>query len=175
MTVTIISEGWIGTSYQISYSSDLSNPTFYVFVDGTRSRVTTLTSVDLPIAANESPVVEIFDDPLTESSASPCRVNLCWYPVSAAEYYTIERKVGEVWTGQDEVEENGQTAYAWLSPPLETGIEHLFRVVPIDSSGARLPEAGTAADMICTPDAPTVAYSYSSTTKTVTISETPGA
>jgi hypothetical protein len=175
MTVTITSEGWIDTSYQISYSSDLTNPTFYVFVDGTRARVTTQTTVDLPIAADESPVVEIFDDPLTESSVDPCRVNICWYPVEAASYYKIERKIGEVWEAQDEIEENGQSAYTWLSPPLETGIEHFFRVVPIDSSGASLPEAFTAADMICTPDAPTVAYSYSSTTNTVTITETPGA
>ena len=170
MSVTIEQPQRVGPgAWRITWSSDLSDPTFYVYRDGRLIATTALTSLVFTIAAGESPVIEVFDDAATlPSTAFPGRVTLAWYAIAAVDHYRIDEYVASVWTQRRRIRDDGSGYFRWRSRFLKDVTSHQFRVVPVGTNG----NAGTATSftvlMVRHPDPPNLTTSYDSGTRQLT-------
>ena len=171
MTVTINTPiPLTATSWLISWSSDLENPTFYIYRDGVLISTTTETSITIIVATGETPVIEVLDEAGTPATAFPGNVMLCWYPREATDYYRIDESVSAVWTERAKVYDEGQAFFIWYTRWLEDSTLHQFRIVPVGTNG----NEGTATEvsqlMVRHPDPPAQNFGYSAITRKITIS-----
>ena len=175
MTVTIDTETRVDANTLFyEWSSDLHDPTFYVYVDAKMVNTTKATSQEFHVEPDDFPAIEILDNPSTEPQyARSSRETLAWYAHSLAESYRIDELVSDVWTERATIFDAGEGFFVWVSRPLEDMTQHEFRVVPIGTDGndGQTP-ARIFVPMIRLPDVPNVAYTYNGATpKTVTITE----
>lgn len=158
-------------SWLVEWSSTLTDPTYYVWVDGSLASTTTATSSVFPVSPGESLSVEVFDSS-TDTAVAPCggRATLAWYPAAGAVRYTIDEYVGGAWVERSSVLESGAGYYRWRTRHLEDSTTHQFRITAQGDGDVD----GTAADiswlMVRVPDPPDVDYTYDDETNTVTIS-----
>jgi hypothetical protein len=159
------------TSWLLRFSSDLPNPTFYIYLNGIIVAQTQLTEFTVGVNLNENYVIEILDDSDAEPlQIFPGKVRLGWFFVSNTEYYRVDEYVGGVWTRRKKIREN-DGYMQFESRFLEDGQTHLFRLVPVGTNG----NDGTAREfsVLCVryPDEPDVDYEYSNTTHYLSITE----
>lgn len=157
-------------SWQVAWSSTLSDATFYLYLDGTLADVTQATSRVFYVGEGESLTLEVFDDSTTEPTApGGGRVYLAWYAVADAERYVIEEYTGGAWVERATRLDTGEEYYRWRTRHLEDVTTHQFRVTALSEGDV----SGTAANvswfMVRVPDPPAVTYSYSETTHAVTV------
>ena len=173
MTVTLNTPEWMDAQTCIlSWSSGLTNPTFYVYQNGALVLSTTGTSYVFHIEEGDTLSVEVLDVAATEPQyGMPGRQTLCWYPISDAVSYRIDEQVASVWTERQTILDENQAFFRWRTRHLEDETTHEFRVVGIDTSGNDGSKvAWFRFLMVRHPDLPTVAYTYNGATpKTVTI------
>jgi len=158
-------------SWQINFSSGLSDPRFYIYVDGELVAETKQTSYVIAREPGTSFMVEVLDS----SSDLPLQVfpgnlRLCWYKVENAEEYRVDEYVGAAWVSRKRY--RGTNGYLQFeSRFLEDGQNHTFRIVPIGADG----NEGTAKQfqilMVRHPDVPDVGYEYHKATNKVDITE----
>ena len=158
-------------SMLLEFSSDLQNPTFYIYVDGILVAETQQTQYTLAINAGETVVVEILDDVDTAPmQVFPGKVRLGWFWVDDCDYYRIDEYIDSQWTERKRMpQSNGYLI--WESRFLEDGQVHNFRVVPVGTNGNEGQAKEFAVLVVHHPDEPDVDYEYSNATKKITISE----
>ena len=170
--VTITNQVRTGAnSTLITYSSSLSSPTFYIYVDGVLTAQTTQTEYTIAVNPGETIVVEILDDAAAQAmQIFPGKARLGWFFVEDTNYYRIDEYIEDEWVERRKMpENNGYMEFE--SRFLEDGQSHQFRIVPVGTNG----NEGTAREFsvltVRTPDTPDVDYTYSSITNKITISE----
>lgn len=173
MSVTITSAVQTGPeSYRVTYTSSLSEPTYYLYQDGTLVAVTELTSWTFIVPMGESLNVEILDDPdELPQAAFPGRLTLAWEGSDSVEYYRIDEYVSETWTERARIYDTGVLYYSWQTRFLEDVTSHQFRIVPIGMNGNEGALKAFTVLMVRHPTPPSVSYAYDSETAKVTISE----
>jgi len=172
MTVTLETAQRTGTrTWRLSWSSGLSDPTFYVYRDGELVGSTAQTSMDFLVDAGDSLVVEVLDDPDALPVAGyPARLLLAWGQVDNAEAYRVEEYIGSAWVLRAKVQDRGNQCFTWKSRPLEDCTSHQFRVVPVGDNANLGTALALTVLMVRHPDVPDVDYSYSALSATITIS-----
>lgn len=172
MTVSIDSVTQTGlTTYQVGWSSNLPDPTFYVYQDGVLLNTTKAGSGQFSVPTGESLVLEVLDDlNETPEAAFPGKLTLGWYAVTDTDFYRIDEYAGAAWVQRAVIRETGRGFYQWKSRFLEDVTVHQFRVVPVGTNGNDGDPLAFNVLMVRHPDAPAVGFSYSSGTGKVTIS-----
>ena len=172
MTVTIDTTltGWVVDGWKVVYSSGLSDPVFYIWVDGVRIIETRETEYLVSVGDGVFPVVDVFDDAnATPDFARSARETLCWREVTDAVSYRVEEYVASVWTARGSTVADGRGYYSFLTRALEDEAVHLFRVIPVDGAG----NDGTALElevpMRRVPDVPEGSAVYDSGTGKITV------
>jgi len=159
-------------SWKITFSSDLPEPIFYIYIDGILAAETEQTEYILSAEVGTSFVVEVLDDANEQPmQVFPGRLRLFWFYVADTKYYRIDEYVASVWVSRKRMpQQNGYLQFE--SRFLEDGQTHTFRVVPVGENG----NEGTAKQfqvlLVRFPDKPSVDYSYDEGTKHLTITET---
>lgn len=172
MTVTISQPQATGrNTFIVSWSSNLSDPTFYVYQDGKLISVTKQTQMSFSVQHGESLVVEVLDDASAKPvTAFPGRLTLNWYASADTDYYRIEEYVNSSWTLKASIDDSGQGYFTYRTRFLEDQTTHQFRIIPVGKNGNQ----GTAKNFSCLmvrhPNPPDVNFSYSNDDETVTIS-----
>jgi hypothetical protein len=157
--------------YSILYTwtSNLSSPTYYIYVDGELASTQTSTSFQVSVVADEPIFVEVFDVEIHTPTPYPAsHLTLCWYQVEGITSYRIEEYVNDEWVLSSNFISSGwfniyRTRY------LEDVTLHTFRVIPISDAGEEGEPTVFAKQIVRFPDPPTLAYSYSPGTGTITI------
>lgn len=163
-----------GGAWRITWTSDLVDPTFYVYRDGQLLGTTRAAEWVVRLAAGDRPVFEILDsDDDTAPTATrgfPGFVTLGWYASTGSDRYLIQELVGVDWTTRRTIHDRGQGYFRWKSRFLEDVTTHQFRVVPIGTNENTGTAAAFSVLMVRHPDAPEVEITYSSGTGKLTIS-----
>lgn len=158
------------TTWRLNWTSDETNPTFYVYRDGVLIAQTTAVEWEVTVpAGGAAPVFEVLDADDEPTQGYPATVVLAWYAAAGAASYRVEQLDGVDWVEQAEVTDDGLGYLTWQSGTLADGTTHEFRVIPVGSNG----NDGTAQAfdvlMVRYPDppAPTIAYDPNAGTATL--------
>jgi hypothetical protein len=158
---------------RLFWSSDLPDaPTYRIYVNGRYVRTTMAECADFPMAyfAGESGVVEILDDAVTppETAIAP-RALLAWDNVSGASLYRIERYVDAAWVVVKEIAADQDRYHFWTPPLSGRATAHQFRVTTIGEDENEATPTVISVLMTRHPDPPIVSFSFSDSTKKVTV------
>lgn len=156
-------------SWLLKYSSNLSNPTFYIYLDGNLIAETKQTEYTIAVNLDEVSLIEILDDPdASPMQVFPGKARLGWFFVEGTDYYRVDEYINETWVERRRLPENNGYLQ-WESRFLEDGQTHLFHVVPIGINGNEGEAKQFAVLMVRRPDVPDVDYSYNEGTGNVTV------
>jgi len=156
---------------RFSWTSNLDDPTFWVYRNGVLATVTKATSVTWSVDPAEELVVEVLDDANAKPARSfPGRFTLHWQGTAGVDHYRIEESVSGVWTTRGRVADIGQNYFRWVSRWLEDETTHQFRIIPVGTNKNEGTPKTFSALMVRNPDVPDVNWSYDAGTKKVTIS-----
>jgi len=155
--------------WRLTFTSGLSDPTFYVYVHGELEVTTKDTSIELFVDPDESPVIDVLDDAnQAAGTVFPGRLKLTWFGITTADFYLIEEFVSAVWTERGRIFEDKRGYYSWRTRWLEDVTTHQFRVTATGLTGNSDTPATLTALMVRHPDVPNVTTVYSSGTGKVT-------
>lgn len=172
LTVTIQPPIQVGPStWRLLWSSDVSDPTYRIYVDGRPVTPTKAESGDFPLnlLAGESGLIEILDDESPPTAAIASQVSLSWENVSGAGKYRIERFVDEEWVLVKEIAADQERIHHETLPLSGQASEHDFRVTLIGENENEDTPVEVNILMPRHPDPPIVGFAYSDGTKKVTI------
>lgn len=157
------------TAYMLRFSSDQSDPVFYVYRNGKYQGKTTHQSRLIQGAIDEAVVVEIFDNAAHRPAyASPALADLL-YQAAANNLYLIEVNDGGWQLVQAVQHQNvSQVLRPLLTPIGSSGLP--IRITRVSPAGAEASPANLTITFVRHPDTPEVEHSYSSGTGKVTIS-----
>lgn len=173
MAVTIQPEQQVGpNTWRLFWSSDEDDPTYRIYMNGRFIRSTKVEHIDIPMSlfAGETGMVEILDDAETPPSiAIGAQTLLTWDNVAGAEFYRVEQSIDAAWVVVTEIKAD-QARYHYWTPALSGGATtHDFRVTSVGEN--RNEASPTEVNILSTrhPDPPIVDYTFSDSTKKVTI------
>lgn len=148
-----------------------SEPTFYVYINGTLVSITTATSQLVTVRPGTYAVVEVFDDALDAPSEQwPDNVLLSWTGLPDVAHYRVEQYISSTWTEVDKVYPNVKESYLYRSASLADVTTHQFRVIAVGANGEESNARTWSILMVRRPDTPELDYAYDDETNTVTLS-----
>ena len=173
MAVTVSSARQLSPrSFLVGFTSTLSSPTFYVYLDGTLIETTQRAQSVINVEPNVQFILEVLDSPTdTPVVVYPSRWWLNWGPSSGAvDHYRVEEFVSAAWVLRAKVPHSGRSAYRWLTRHLEDVTTHQFRIVPVGTNGNQGTAATITGLMVRQPDVPVVEQTnYDQGTRTITL------
>lgn len=170
MSVTITEQSHVGLNqYRIVWSSNLTDPTYYVYRDGELIDTTKQTSIIITIDADEYPTIEVFDDSFAVPTAYPSRITLRWYSTPDTYCYKVQERVQGTWIDRIQIDDLGQGYFIWTSSYLADCSLNRFRVLPIGTNGNEGDAAPYSYSIARNPNPPDVQYIYNSVDRKVTI------
>lgn len=170
MTVSVDEPVQVGSNaWELSWSSDVSEPLYRVYRNGKLVMQTRRSSVRFAMPVGECHMIEILDD-VTEVAKKFGRpfARLGWNATAGATHYIIEQYVGGEWTLVAIVQETGKQRWHTYISALADDTTHQFRVTAVSKVGAGTPTA-VSYKLVRAPDPPYVDTSYDSGTGNVTI------
>lgn len=85
-------------AWLLTWASDLTNPTYRVFIDGRYHATTRVPSLTVTVREAESVTVEVFDDTVTHPQRAKAAPRLLrWGAVSGAASYRVEQFIDGTW------------------------------------------------------------------------------
>lgn len=183
MTVTAVTYARVGDMTRVFATSDLTDPTYHWYLDGSWLGASLAPFRDVQIAPGDQARVDVLDttdpafDPIANAPEGfPARRSLWWVRSADldVDHYLVEQD--QDGGGYELVGRVPQAAEAWalgwLTARLEDLSTYTWRVTPYDAAG----NAGTARTfgpekVVRRPDAPDFALSFNDTTDRLTISE----
>ena len=171
MTVTIDSQTQVSAqSWRLQWSSDLPDPTYYIYRDGVLSEVGPAEDRTFFVGADSQVQIEILDDAgATPAEAFPGNAPISWEPVDGAVKYRIERREDPDWVEVQTLNATKWTTFQYQSPTLDDVTEHKFRVIPIDIGDIDGSAREFSFFMVRRPDRPLVTYTYDEGTAKITV------
>lgn len=171
MAVTINSVTDLGGGrWLLAFSSSAPPATFYLYADGVLLSTQTAGEYVLTVLDGVVPTIEILDDAATDPQpAFPSYLTLGWITDADAARYRIEEYTGGQWVEVATVAHNGQAWQSYATQALADETTHQWRVVPIDAAGNDGTAVAFVVLLVRYPDVPSVSYSYSAVTGTVTV------
>jgi len=160
------------TVIEVAWSSDLEDPTFYVYRDGTLIATTKQTRMRFTVAPGEQLMLEVLDTTAEPTEAFPPHLDLHWRAAADTDHYRIDEYVAAVWTERGRVRDTGRPYYTWRTRALEDVTTHTFRIMPVGTNGNDGSAVTIACMMVRHPDEPTATWLYNSGTRKVTITIT---
>lgn len=163
MAVTIQSIQQLGpTIFRFTFSSNLSSPTFYIWVNGELETETFATTYDLTVPLGGQFQFSVFDDPDERPPMYyPPRFTLRWDGDPKATQFRVERYVDSAWVPVTVVIPDDTRVFHYDTDVLADSTVHSFRVVSIDAEGRTGIELELEGEMCRYPDEPDVALSVS--------------
>ena len=159
-------------SWRVSWTSDASDPTYYVYRDGALVQQSAAASIVLALEPGEQLWLEVYDAaPTDRPRYFAAAVRLQWQRCSVeVDYFRVDQYVGSSWVELQRIPDEGLEYVAFVTPQLADDTVHQFRMVPVGLDG----NAGTAITfdhhMVRRPDVPAVGYAYDDETGELTIS-----
>lgn len=155
-----------------AWTSTLEDPTFYLYRDGLYIGASRKRTAFIPLALDERMELDVTDDPNDSPLGDfPGVFVLSWEKSEETSYYTVARYVDSAWVTLTTVYDVAKSIFQYITPFLEDGEVHQFRVLPVGTNG----NAGTPMDfsalMVRHPDVPTVSYTLDPETGAVTVAE----
>lgn len=146
---------------RVWWESDLTDPLFYVWVDGILvSSELRQNWFDVTVPSGATFRVDVFDNAVeTPGYAFPGNVLLQWSAVDGAEHYRVDVWSGSEWATRARIAESGRSIYQWESERLDDDAVWRFRVVANDGANDS-PAREFTGLMVRRPDAPNVTHSY---------------
>lgn len=162
---------WLSAwSLEISWTSTLGDPTFYVYRDGVLVATTKQTAISFTLTSGERIAVEVFDDPDDEPELIfPGRATIQWLGLTAAASYLVEEYVGAAWTQRALLLASGRPYYQWTSRYLEDETTHQFRVTAIGADGNAGTPVAFSIPVVRNPDAPEPTWAFDTDTHELTV------
>lgn len=161
-------------SFLLEFSSNLEDPTFYIYADGVLIAETKQNDYILAAGEGENIFIEVLDDAeALPMQVFPGKARLCWFGADEtieADYYRVDEYSDSQWTPRASLPENGGYL-AFESGLLDDGKVHRFRIVPVGVNGNEGQAKEFAILVVRYPDEPSVNIEYSSITKKITITE----
>ena len=137
------------------FASDLSDPTFYIWLNGEFVTDTKDTYYKATVPFGEQVQFDVFDDPDEVPAAYyPPYATLRWEGSGAPESFRVEQEIDAVWVLQAIVPSRLTNLYHWKSRKLDDATTHNFRVIPIDTEGRQGTIREFSIEMCRYPDAP---------------------
>ena len=173
MAATVTKARLLGPrSLWVEFTSTLSSPTFYVYLDGVLVSKTQRANAVISIEPNIHYVLEVTDSASqTPTVIYPARWWINWQPSpdGGVHHYRVEEFVSSAWVLRAKVPHSGRSHYRWLSRQLEDVTTHQFRIVPVGTNGNQGTAATITSLMVRQPDIPSVVQSnYVQATRTIT-------
>jgi hypothetical protein len=157
-------------TWLLRWSSDQSDPSYRVFRNGVYQYTTGRNKLIVTAREAEATDIDVLDS-ATEQPAPSMGSDalLGWNAVSGAEAYRIERYVDSAWTLIAEVDSD-KTRFHYRTPPLSHSLSaHQFRVTSIGTNKNESSPLAVNVMIIRRPDPPDVGYTFSDSTKKVTV------
>lgn len=151
------------TQWRFTFSSDLTDPTYYIYVNGDLVTQTRETFYDLTVGINTQIQFDVLDvaDDLPEEFF-PGTMTLRWDGTPDATSFRIEQYVGSEWVAKYVVIADDSRVFHYESELLDDSETHQFRIVPIDNEGRDGTILEFEAEMCRYPDEPSQAMSITS-------------
>ena len=168
MTVTINPVEYVtAVSVLLTWSSDLVDQVYSVYVDNKLVVESPAESYLLTVETGASPVIEIIDDGSVPGLFWPQKLLLSWRSVQETEQYRIEKLNGS-WSVVGIVTNGNAGHYSWLTGVLEDGVEYQYRIVPEGVNGNDGDPLTFVVTMVRNPSPPAATWSYDDGTGVVT-------
>jgi len=158
------------TYFEVNYSSDLVDPTFFIYINAELVEETESDHAFLTL--EQADVFQITDD-VNEipEPGHPPRVTVAWYATPDTEFYLVEEFVGAAFVQRARIKDVGKHHYTWRSRILEDETVHNIRVVPLGfNENPGTPITFDNLLMVRTPDVPSQNFSYDGGTQFLTLS-----
>lgn len=156
-------------SFRVKYSSDLSDPEFYIYLDGRLVTITTQTEYVIGVNPGENYVLEILDDSVeVATQIFPGKIRLGWFFCEGCDYFLIDEYVSGSWQQRMRIKDSGGYL-SFISRFLEDGQSHRFRIVPVGTNGNTGQIKEFVVLMVRYPDEPDVDFEFDSQTGKITI------
>jgi hypothetical protein len=148
------------TQWRFTFTSDLPDPIFYIYVNGEYVTQTRETFYDVTIGINQQvqfDVLDVVDD--LPDEYFPGAVTLRWDGTPDATSFRIEQYVGSEWIAKHVVIADDSRIFHYESELLDDSEVHQFRIVPVDDQGRDGTILEFEAEMCRYPDEPSQAMS----------------
>lgn len=143
------------TSVVFSWSSDLEDPTFYVWVNGVFVGTTLETSYVVAVGVGEQVQFDVFDDAAgVPLDYYPPFLVLRWQGRDGSVLFRVEEDVSGQWVFRGLVPFSVGNVYRHRTGVLSDSTEYTHRVVPLDVEGRTGSVLEFSAEMVRYPDAP---------------------
>ena len=125
------------TVWRIEFTSGLSTPTFYIWIDGVFFQSTTMPFIDIDLGYRTAADIDVYD----ASDDSPdvrfgSTVTIQWEAVEGAQAYEVDLYDTDTWYQKIRIREAGQWWHSWTSAPLPDCETAEFRVRVIGEQAA---------------------------------------
>lgn len=148
------------TRFLFTYASDITDPTFYIYINGEFVTETQETEYEVTAALNTQFQFDVLDDPdeLPEEFF-PGTITLRWDGTPDSTSYRVDEYIDSTWTAKRVVVSDDRRVFHYDSELLDDSTVHQFRVVPIDTQGRSGTILEFEAEMCRYPDTPSQAMS----------------
>lgn len=155
---------------EVRWETDLRGP-FSIYLDGVEVK-TTYAKRSIVHVDDEHSVIDVLSAEETEDvdPVASARFRLRWSAATLADYYRVQRYIDSSWTTIAEIPDRGQSAFEFVTGPLDDDQSHQFRVYAVRTNGTPSAALEIIREMVRDPDPPDVDLAYNDGSGTVTIS-----
>jgi len=158
-------------TFQLRFSSDLPDPTFYIWRGGQFLGSTKRGTWNLIVDEGDRADVDVLDVPGAPSYAVPFKGSIWWQGDPRTAVYSVQQYVGAAWVEVANVLERGETVYKWETPFLENYQTHEFRIIATDPAGNESEALALSLFVVRRPEFTPWTYTYDSGTGRITVYE----
>lgn len=146
------------TRFLFSFASDLTDPTFYIYINGEFVTETNETEYEVTAPLNTQFQFEVFDDEDdVPTEFFPGTLTLRWDGTPDSTQFRVDEYVDSAWAAKRVVIADDRRVFHYDSELLDDSTTHQFRVVPIDTQGRSGTILEFEAEMCRYPDTPSQA------------------
>lgn len=144
------------TQFTFTFSSDLTDPTFYIYINGefvSDTKDTEWVVTASPNTQFQFDVLDVSTD--TPEEFFPSTFTLRWDGTPDSTTYRVEQYVSDEWVAKHVTVADDTRVFHYKTEMLDDSTTYQFRVVPIDGFGRDGTTLEFEAEMCRYPDAPT--------------------
>lgn len=149
------------TEFTFSYTSGLSSPTFWIYINGEFITTTLETTYKATVPISGQLQFDVFDDASSVPPEHyPAQATIRWYGRDGAAMYRVDRYVDSTWVPQQTIPYSRTNLFHYTSGVLADVTTHQFRVIPIGPDGHEGTALNFSVEMVRYPDAPSQTMTF---------------